>query len=103
MSALVVSEFFFFNDTATTEIYTLSLHDALPIFELRKVSVGIAEGDNVSIDSGLASGELVVVEGSDRLRDGAKVEIPDRAARAGPGEGKAPAKGEGKRRRKEGA
>src|ERR1041384_8831850 len=26
-----VSVFFFFNDTATTEIYTLSLHDALPI------------------------------------------------------------------------
>src|SRR2546430_9612967 len=26
--------FFFFNDTATTEIYTLSLHDALPIFNL---------------------------------------------------------------------
>src|SRR5260370_9625901 len=26
-----VSAFFFFNDTATTEIYTLSLHDALPI------------------------------------------------------------------------
>src|SRR2546429_7403268 len=26
--------FFFFNDTATTEIYTLSLHDALPIFGL---------------------------------------------------------------------
>src|SRR5439155_22850900 len=27
--------FFFFNDTATTEIYTVSLHDALPIFECR--------------------------------------------------------------------
>src|SRR2546430_15432632 len=27
--------FFFFNDTATTEIYTLSLHDALPIFQSR--------------------------------------------------------------------
>src|SRR2546429_5957443 len=26
-----ISAFFFFNDTATTEIYTLSLHDALPI------------------------------------------------------------------------
>src|SRR2546430_17358914 len=26
--------FFFFNDTATTEIYTLSLHDALPIFSV---------------------------------------------------------------------
>src|SRR5260370_42699226 len=27
----ITSHFFFFNDTATTEIYTLSLHDALPI------------------------------------------------------------------------
>src|SRR3712207_7827046 len=31
MSSLVVFSIFFFNDTATTEIYTLSLHDALPI------------------------------------------------------------------------
>src|SRR5256885_13049858 len=29
-----VFSFFFFNDTATTEIYTLSLHDALPIYDL---------------------------------------------------------------------
>src|SRR2546422_11512795 len=29
---LVFLSFFFFNDTATTEIYTLSLHDALPIW-----------------------------------------------------------------------
>src|SRR5215211_8912184 len=28
---IILSFFFFFNDTATTEIYTLSLHDALPI------------------------------------------------------------------------
>src|SRR5690554_7352576 len=28
----IYSSFFFFNDTATTEIYTLSLHDALPIY-----------------------------------------------------------------------
>src|SRR3712207_7081693 len=28
---------FFFNDTATTEIYTLSLHDALPIFRLEMI------------------------------------------------------------------
>src|SRR2546427_1455412 len=40
--------FFFFNDTATTEIYTLSLHDALPILQpggdspriLRRVQIG---------------------------------------------------------------
>src|SRR2546429_7878939 len=30
----VQSGFFFFNDTATTEIYTLSLHDALPILRV---------------------------------------------------------------------
>src|SRR6266480_2681156 len=30
-ASIVVFIFFFFNDTATTEIYTLSLHDALPI------------------------------------------------------------------------
>src|SRR6266516_8168484 len=30
-SYLFMFRFFFFNDTATTEIYTLSLHDALPI------------------------------------------------------------------------
>src|SRR3712207_8923447 len=29
--------FFFFNDTATTEIYTLSLHDALPISQPQRV------------------------------------------------------------------
>ena len=32
MLCVIVCVFFFFNDTATTEIYTLSLHDALPIF-----------------------------------------------------------------------
>ena len=31
--------FFFFNDTATTEIYTLSLHDALPISTPRGAEV----------------------------------------------------------------
>src|SRR5256885_9654084 len=31
-NTLMTSLFFFFNDTATTEIYTLSLHDALPIW-----------------------------------------------------------------------
>src|SRR2546430_15800387 len=33
--------FFFFNDTATTEIYTLSLHDALPIFERGRAFVRV--------------------------------------------------------------
>src|SRR3712207_7638334 len=44
---LLTDIFFFFNDTATTEIYTLSLHDALPI------SVGVA-----------ATGRSVMMRGS---------------------------------------
>src|SRR3712207_8703644 len=31
--------FFFFNDTATTEIYTLSLHDALPISRIERANI----------------------------------------------------------------
>src|SRR3712207_8593223 len=42
--------FVFFNDTATTEIYTLSLHDALPIFahglELAGNRIGITDRDH---------------------------------------------------------
>src|SRR5258708_23872903 len=34
--------FFFFNDTATTEIYTLSLHDALPISPLSWLKIPVA-------------------------------------------------------------
>src|SRR2546426_6503184 len=37
MCDALASLFFFFNDTATTEIYTLSLHDALPIWHRRRV------------------------------------------------------------------
>src|SRR2546429_4259070 len=34
--------FFFFNDTATTEIYTLSLHDALPIYWIAGLERGVS-------------------------------------------------------------
>ena len=34
---LLLEKNFFFNDTATTEIYTLSLHDALPIYHVLEV------------------------------------------------------------------
>src|SRR5215204_6279599 len=38
----VCLDVFFFNDTATTEIYTLSLHDALPIYSLHVKRAGEA-------------------------------------------------------------
>src|SRR5256885_12294549 len=41
---LLSSSFFFFNDTATTEIYTLSLHDALPISGVSKSAVAMPGG-----------------------------------------------------------
>src|SRR2546430_13387228 len=43
--------FFFFNDTATTEIYTLSLHDALPISKAHELifTSGGTEANNLAI------------------------------------------------------
>src|SRR2546427_3530599 len=45
--------FFFFNDTATTEIYTLSLHDALPILARRPCHLGrtVEPADRLSDDA----------------------------------------------------
>src|SRR5688572_32986528 len=53
--------FFFFNDTATTEIYTLSLHDALPIFssgrELRRFHhAGSTRGDHHVVSTSFPHG-----------------------------------------------
>src|SRR2546430_12633010 len=53
--------FFFFNDTATTEIYTLSLHDALPIS--RPGSLAVAA--KISISSGCCA---ATARGSRRSR-----------------------------------
>src|SRR2546426_10898756 len=50
--------FFFFNDTATTEIYTLSLHDALPIYERGGESFQSAAGEDDFIVRG-ERGEFV--------------------------------------------
>ena len=43
--------------------------------QVRPVKAGPTEGDNVSIDEGLQPGEIVVVEGADRLREGNTVEL----------------------------
>src|SRR3712207_7585722 len=50
MLSIVPSFFFFFNDTATTEIYTLSLHDALPI--LKRWPSGKAGGAPILFETG---------------------------------------------------
>jgi membrane fusion protein, multidrug efflux system len=48
--------------------------------EARPVTVGVADGDDVSIDTGLSVGEQVVVDGADRLRDGSHVELQTRSS-----------------------
>src|SRR3712207_8911896 len=59
----VVLSLFFFNDTATTEIYTLSLHDALPILHLR------LDGFQVLGGEGALDVEVVVEAVGDRRAD----------------------------------
>jgi len=43
----------------------------------RNVTTGVQDGNNIQILSGLKAGDTVVVDGADRLRDGADVEIPN--------------------------
>src|SRR3712207_7270485 len=59
---------FFFNDTATTEIYTLSLHDALPISTnpVYRRRGGVADLEGAALDPG---SEHLVVPGGDRVED----------------------------------
>ena len=42
---------------------------------VRPVKVGVTEGDNAAIDSGVSPGEMVVVDGADRLREGIQVAL----------------------------
>src|SRR2546430_9468781 len=60
--------FFFFNDTATTEIYTLSLHDALPISRLlRARQLGDGEDAGDAQDAGGGATGAVLDRKSTRL------------------------------------
>src|SRR3712207_8210833 len=69
---------FFFNDTATTEIYTLSLHDALPILAILGVEQLLDHGLAVV---GLVAGALEHVEGEGHRLvavDAVRVDVLDR-------------------------
>src|SRR5260221_8248991 len=58
-----ISFFFFFNDTATTEIYTLSLHDALPISS-RSAAMKIY--NRLVSELGATEGEVTASSSTDR-------------------------------------
>ncbi|WHZ24661.1 MAG: Multidrug efflux system MdtABC-TolC, membrane fusion component MdtA [Nitrospira sp.] len=61
---------------------------------VRVVTVGVIQGEETSIETGLASGELVVVDGTEKLREGSKVELRPSAGPVPAGQG-APAPGPG--------
>src|SRR5437660_8114104 len=54
LSLSLFLSFFFFNDTATTEIYTLSLHDALPILKFPDACVAAGFVNEMLVSGGIA-------------------------------------------------
>jgi multidrug efflux system membrane fusion protein len=44
--------------------------------EVRPVTLGPAEGNDASVESGLSVGDVVVVDGMDKLQAGSKVRVP---------------------------
>src|ERR1700722_15164556 len=66
------------------------LANANKTVSVRKVTLGASDGRNTAILSGLAAGDTVVVDGTDRLSDGAQISVSTAAASA-PGAQQAPA------------
>src|SRR5256885_10074408 len=72
--------FFFFNDTATTEIYTLSLHDALPIWEnvwmLPSGAVRASEssGSQPAVSSGAREAVVTVASSPGRYAEAGRLD-----------------------------
>ena len=58
---------------------------------VQKVTLGPQQGERVAVTSGLASGANVVVDGADKLRDGAKIALRQESGAAAPAAGAAPA------------
>lgn len=56
-----------------TFVYLVAADDTVSV---RKVTVGPADATNTSVSAGLAAGDRVVVDGADRLHEGAKVTVP---------------------------
>jgi multidrug efflux system membrane fusion protein len=63
---------------ATSFVYLVDAADST--VSVRAVSVGAADGERVAVTNGIAAGDIVVTEGGDRLRDGARVQMPDAPA-----------------------
>jgi multidrug efflux system membrane fusion protein len=61
------------NGIASTFVYVVNADNTVSV---RPVTLGVVDGEQISVTNGLAPGEIVVTEGGDRLRDGAAVILP---------------------------
>ena len=63
-----------------TFVYLIKADDSVTV---QKVQLGPSDGDRVAVTAGLALGDRVVIDGADKLRDGAKVAVRQQAGAAG--------------------
>ncbi len=75
-----------------TYVYLVKADDTV---EIRVVALGVSDGEKVQITSGLQPGDQVVIDGTDRLRDGAKIRRAGSTPRAASGRPVAAAPPEG--------
>ena len=64
------------NGVPTTFVYVVNSDNTVAV---RPVTLGVVDGERVTVTAGLKAGEVVVTEGGDRLRDGAQVQLPNSA------------------------
>ena len=83
--------------------YVFVLDRANQTVQLRNVERGQAGVDKVQIVKGVEAGEVVITEGADRLKDGARVTLPDDATRRRDGEKAERGNGVGAEKRERGA
>ncbi|MGO9933170.1 MAG: efflux RND transporter periplasmic adaptor subunit [Steroidobacteraceae bacterium] len=70
------------NGVVSTFVYVVNADNTVSV---RPVTLGVVDGERVAVTAGLKSGEVVVTEGGDRLRDGAAVLLPGSAPAPGAG------------------
>ena len=64
------------NGVTSTFVYLVNADRTVSV---RPVTLGVVDGEKVAVTAGLKPGEVIVTEGGDRLREGARVTLPDSA------------------------
>ena len=73
-----------------TFVYLVNADNTVAV---RKVALGTTDGDRVEVRSGLSPGDRIVIDGADKLRDGAPINVRTEADAAKPDATKPPAAG----------